>query len=422
MDPLITLKLVLVGFLFLLSGFFSCSEAALFSLTPLHLHKMAEDRLPFLATVRTLTARPKHLLITIVVGNEIVNIAISVFMASIFLSLFPVDGAWMAVIVTTLLLLVFGETIPKTFGVVYTMSLSAFFSPLLNLFSRVEKPVVWALEAISERFVSLLTRGGESPRSALTEREFRTLLDAGEREGAIESAQRDLIHRVFDLGDKPVVEVMVPRVDMFCLPQSLAPRDMLREVVAARHSRVPICGADRDDIVGILLAKDLLAGFRNGEPVTGIQQLLQKPFFIPEVRPAGSVLKDFQARRTHIAIVVDEYGGVAGLVTIEDVLEQIVGDIEDEYDFDEAADNILLDQAGHYRVKATTEIADFNAAFGTHFSDEEFDTVGGMVIHNLGRLPKRGEVVQVDGLRIQVLRADSRRVHTLLVDRSPAAS
>lgn len=161
MDPLITLKLVLVGFLFLLSGFFSCSEAALFSLTPLHLHKMAEDRLPFLATVRTLTARPKRLLITIVVGNEIVNIAISVFMASIFLSLFPVDGAWMAVIVTTLLLLVFGETLPKTFGVVYTMSLSAFFSPLLNLFSRVEKPVVWALEAISERFVSLLTRGGK---------------------------------------------------------------------------------------------------------------------------------------------------------------------------------------------------------------------------------------------------------------------
>jgi magnesium and cobalt transporter len=119
-----------------------------------------------------------------------------------------------------------------------------------------------------------------------------------------------------------------------------------------------------------------------------------------------------------MAIVVDEYGGVAGLVTIEDVLEQIVGDIEDEYDFDEAADNILLDQAGHYRVKAATEIAAFNAAFGTRFGDGEFDTVGGMIIHHLDRLPKRGEVVHLDGLRIQVLRADSRRVHTLLVDRS----
>ncbi|HOG08061.1 MAG TPA: hemolysin family protein [Syntrophales bacterium] len=408
MDPLITLKLVLVGFLFLLSGFFSCSEAALFSLTPLHLHKMAEDRLPFLATVRTLTARPKRLLITIVVGNEIVNIAISVFMASIFLSLFPVDGAWMAVIVTTLLLLVFGETLPKTFGVVYTMSLSAFFSPLLNLFSRVEKPVVWALEAISERFVSLLTRGGESPRSALTEQEFRTLLDAGEREGAIESAQRDLIHRVFDLGDKPVVEVMVPRVDMFCLPQSLAPRDMLREVVAARHSRVPICGADRDDIVGILLAKDLLAGFRNGEPVTGIQQLLQKPFFIPEVRPAGSVLKDFQARRTQIAIVVDEYGGVSGLVTIEDILEDLFEDLYDEHGIGETLWRRVDEKT--LVVSGKMPFDDLRELLTDLASDEEFETVGGFVFHLFGRLPAAGDAVVQAGRRFRVEKMGRARI------------
>ena len=150
--------------------------------------------------------------------------------------------------------------------------------------------------------------------------------------------------------------------------------------------------------------------------------MLRPAIFIPDSKRLNVLLREFRASRNHMAIVVDEYGGVAGLVTIEDVLEQIVGDIEDEYDFDEAADNILLDQAGHYRVKAITEIADFNAAFGTHFSDAEFDTVGGMVIHHLGRLPKRGELVQVGGLRIQVLRADSRRVHTLLVDRPQAAA
>ena len=150
--------------------------------------------------------------------------------------------------------------------------------------------------------------------------------------------------------------------------------------------------------------------------------MLRPAIFIPDSKRLNVLLREFRASRNHMAIVVDEYGGVAGLVTIEDVLEQIVGDIEDEYDFDEAADNILLDQAGHYRVKATTEIVDFNAAFGTHFSDEEFDTVGGMVIHRLGRMPRRGEVVQIDNLRIQVLRADSRRVHTLLVDRPQVAS
>jgi magnesium and cobalt transporter len=172
-------------------------------------------------------------------------------------------------------------------------------------------------------------------------------------------------------------------------------------------------------VIGILLAKDLLR-LHAGEDVA-VRDMLRPAIFIPDSKRLNVLLREFRASRNHMAIVVDEYGGVAGLVTIEDVLEQIVGDIEDEYDFDEAADNILLDQAGRYRVKAATEIEDFNAAFGTDFSDEEFDTVGGMVIHRLGRLPKRGEVVQIEGLRIQVLRADSRRVHTLLtVSRSPA--
>ena len=138
--------------------------------------------------------------------------------------------------------------------------------------------------------------------------------------------------------------------------------------------------------------------------------------FIPESKRLNVLLREFRVSRNHMAIVVDEYGGVSGLVTIEDVLEQIVGDIEDEYDFDENAGNIVVDNAGRYRVKADTEIADFNAAFSSHCPDDEFDTIGGLVIAQLGRLPKRGETVQIDGLRVQVLRADSRRVHTLLVD------
>jgi magnesium and cobalt transporter len=151
--------------------------------------------------------------------------------------------------------------------------------------------------------------------------------------------------------------------------------------------------------------------------------MLRPAVFIPESKRLNVLLREFRVSHNHMAIVVDEYGGVAGLVTIEDVLEQIVGDIEDEFDFDEASDNILLDQSGRYRVKAQTEIADFNAAFGASFSDDEYDTVGGLVIHHLGRLPERGETMLLDGLRLQVLRADSRRVHTLLVDRprQPAA-
>jgi magnesium and cobalt transporter len=149
--------------------------------------------------------------------------------------------------------------------------------------------------------------------------------------------------------------------------------------------------------------------------------MLRPAVFVPESKRLNVLLRDFRVSRNHMAIVVDEYGGVAGLVTIEDVLEQIVGDIEDEYDFDEAADNIILDQAGRYRVKAGTEIEDFNAAFATDFSDSEYDTVGGLLIRQLGRLPKRNEIVELAGLRFQVLRADSRRVYSLLVERLPEA-
>ncbi|HEX5392978.1 MAG TPA: transporter associated domain-containing protein, partial [Rhodocyclaceae bacterium] len=180
------------------------------------------------------------------------------------------------------------------------------------------------------------------------------------------------------------------------------------------HSRFPAIDENKDDVIGILLAKDLLRYFAGKE--FDLRDTLRPAIFIPESKRLNVLLREFRASRNHMAIVVDEYGGVAGMVTIEDVLEQIVGDIEDEYDFDETAGNIVLDNLGRYRVKAVTEIEDFNEAFGTKLSDEDVDTIGGLVIQHLGRLPKRNEVVQLDNLRITVLRADSRRVHTLLVD------
>ena len=172
--------------------------------------------------------------------------------------------------------------------------------------------------------------------------------------------------------------------------------------------------------IGILLAKDLLRYYANAEEFD-VRDMLRPAVFAPESKRLNILLRDFKANRNHIAIVVDEYGGVAGLVTIEDVLEQIVGDIEDEFDFDETEDNILPDKSGRFRVKAVTEIADFNAAFDSKFSDEDFDTVGGLVVNHFGRVPKRGESVTFDGFKFAVLRADSRKVHSLLIERVAAA-
>ncbi len=229
-----------------------------------------------------------------------------------------------------------------------------------------------------------------------------------------------IIEGALQMSDMQVSEVMVPRAQMDVIHLDDPVERIVEFVVDTAHSRFPAVGENKDDVIGIFLAKDLLRYYAGRE--FDLRDMLRPAVFVPESKRLNVMLREFRVSRNHMAIVVDEYGGVAGLVTIEDMLEQIVGDIEDEYDFDEAGDSIKLDQNGRYRVKARTEIEDFNEAFETDFDADDFDTIGGLVIRHLGRLPKRGEVIRLDGLRIQVMRADSRRVHTLLVERVPGSA
>jgi magnesium and cobalt transporter len=223
-----------------------------------------------------------------------------------------------------------------------------------------------------------------------------------------------MIEGALSVSEMQVRDIMVPRSQMDVIDINEPFEKTVQFVLDSGHSRFPAIGDDKDDVIGILLAKDLLRQFAG--KAFALRNSLRPAVFIPETKRLNMLLREFRASHNHMAIVVDEYGGIAGLVTIEDVLEQIVGDIEDEYDFDESAGNIVLDNTGRYRVKAATGIDDFNAAFGTRFVRENVDTIGGLLMHELGRLPKRKEIIVLDGLRLQVLRADSRRVHTLLVD------
>ena len=238
--------------------------------------------------------------------------------------------------------------------------------------------------------------------------------------GAYENSLMDadalaMIEGVLQVSEMRVGEIMIPRAQMDVVDINDAPEDFIPYVIETAHSRFPVIDKDRDDIIGILLAKDLLRHY--AEDDADIRGMLRPAVFIPESKRLNVLLKEFRSNRNHIAIVVNEYGGVAGLVTIEDVLEQIVGDIEDEYDFDETEDNIIPESEGVFRVKASTEIEDFNEALGSQFSDEEFDTVGGLIISRFGHLPKRGESVTFDGFNFSVLRADSRRLHAVRVSR-----
>ena len=225
-----------------------------------------------------------------------------------------------------------------------------------------------------------------------------------------------MIEGVLQVSEMQARDIMVPRAQMDVIDIRVEPEKFVPTVIEAAHSRFPVIDGGKDKVVGILLAKDLLRYYAGEE--FDLRDMLRPAVFIPESKRLNVLLKDFRSTRNHMAIVVDEYGGVTGLVTIEDVLEQIVGDIEDEYDFDETEDNIVSQPDGRYRVKAVTEIADFNQSFGTSYSDEDYDTVGGLVMGAFGRVPKRGEEVEVDGVRFKVLRADSRRVHSLLVERT----
>ena len=274
---------------------------------------------------------------------------------------------------------------------------------------RTDKP---GKPTLLERLSAFLTREPED-RDELLE-----LLHGAFEHKLLDADALSMIEGVLQVSELTVRDIMIPRalMDVVSIDDEVA--GFLPLVLETKHSRFPVIGENKDDVVGILLAKELLLYYRSPDSFD-LKGTLRPAVFVPESKRLNVLLRDFRANRNHIAIVVDEYGGVSGLVTIEDVLEQIVGDIEDEYDFDESEDNIIAEANGRFRVKAQTEIGDFNSHFGADFADDEFDTVGGLVLQAFGRLPKRGETAVIGDFRFRVVRADSRRIYTLQIE--PAA-
>ncbi|MES2771628.1 MAG: transporter associated domain-containing protein [Pseudomonadota bacterium] len=265
-----------------------------------------------------------------------------------------------------------------------------------------------------ERLSTLLLREPED-REQLLE-----LLHSAYERNLLDADALSITEGALSASETSVRDVMVPRTQMDIVDVNEGLDEIVAYVNQTAHSRFPVVDGNPDNVIGILLAKDLLR--RQTEADFNVRDWLRPAIFIPESKRLNVLLREFRVSRNHMAVVVDEYAGICGMVTIEDVLEQIVGDIEDEYDFDEADDNIQLDHAGRYRVKAQTLIANFNHLLGTEFSDEECDTVGGLILQHLGRVPKRNESVNIDGTIFQVLRADSRRLYTLLISKPSQAN
>jgi hemolysin (HlyC) family protein len=268
-------------------------------------------------------------------------------------------------------------------------------------------------KSLIERLTAFIFREPENREQLL-----ELLSEAHERD-LLDADALSMIEGVLQVSELRARDLMVPRAQMDMIDIDVPVEQWIPHVIETAHSRFPVFEANRDHVIGILLAKDLLRYY--AEQDFDVRAMLRPAVFIPESKPLNILLRDFRANRNHIAIVVDEYGGVGGLITIEDVLEQIVGDIEDEYDFDEESGNIIASPDGRYRVRALTEIEQFNETFGTHYSDEEVDTIGGLVTHHFGRVPHRGERVRIDDLIFEILRGDARQIHMLLVRRDPLA-
>ena len=259
-----------------------------------------------------------------------------------------------------------------------------------------------------ERLSHFLLRGPED-REQLFE-----LLKSSYEKNLMDADSLSMIEGVLQVSEMQVRDIMIPRSQMDVIDISHSPEKFIPFVMETAHSRFPVIEDDKNDVIGILLAKDLLKYYAGDD--FEIRDMLRPAVFIPESKRLNVLLKEFRGSRNHIAIVVDEYGGVSGMVTIEDVLEQIVGEIEDEFDFDETEDNIIQDKNGHYRVKASTEIEDFNEYFNVSFSNDEFSTIGGLIIQAFGHLPKRDEKITFQGFKITILRADSRKLYSVLLE------
>lgn len=391
--------LILVVLLFL-SAFFSAAETALVSLSATKVRSLVQSKRPGAKLVAKLKSTPHKLLITILVGNDLVNVGASVYATLVFQQLLKDAALGIITGVLTLVLLVFGDMVPKTFAQTYNKQFSLAFAPFLYFFYILFTPVVWILDLLVKGLLHLSPQ--EKIELKVTEDELKAFVSIGAEEGSIELQERELIENVLEFTDTVVEAVMVQRVDMRALPIETTLREAASFVNKERHSRIPIYKGSIDNIVGVLTIKDLLQHLNHADMEGPLSKIdLHKPFKVPRSKKINRLFHEFQKRHMHMAIVLDEHGGTAGLATMEDILEEIVGEIADEFDVEEEADFVKV---GKTEVQATgkTLIDDINDALDIVIPCQGHKTISYYITEKLGRFPKKGEIIEGKGYTITV--------------------
>ena len=399
--------------LFILSAFFSGSETALTTIDRHRLKYLVEKKKPGAKRLAAVLAYPDRLLSAILIGNNIVNIAASVFATALFLKLYGDQGELMTILIMTPVLLIFSEVCPKTYAAQNPERVSFLVLKPILLVMWFLTPLIWLVTRVS-RFMTWLFPG-ETERPLISEEEIKSIITVGEQDGVVAEEQRKMLHGVFELSQSRVRDLMVPRTEVVGIESGTSFSDILSLVQSARHSRFPVFKESLDHIVGIVHSKDIL-NYVNRPEAFQVEKVARQPYFVPESKLVNLLLQSFRERKVHLAIVVDEYGGVEGIVTLEDVIEEVFGDIEDEYDVEEALIRELA--PGRFMVDGSLTLRTFNSRFGLQLSEEHVTTLAGYVLQALGTIPVEGEQFVVDGIRLIVKRMDGQRVEALELDLS----
>jgi magnesium and cobalt exporter, CNNM family len=428
------IELLVIVLLTLLEGFFVAGEIALVSIRRSRVEQLVDEGRPGARRVRRLLDEPGRFLAVSQLGLTVIGFFASAY-AAVSLTAHLADGLrnlgmdsgtadGLALIIVTVILalftIVFAELVPKTLALAYAERFAIALSLPIEFLARALSPLIRVLTGITSAIAGLF--GARATEEAqITAEELRLIVERGGEQGVLEAEEEQMINAVIELGDRRVHEVMIPRIDIAAMPVTATFDEAIATFVEEGHSRVPVYEETVDEIVGILYAKDLLPFLREAAgPRPELRTLLRAPVYIPESMTIDDLLHEFQRRKVHIAIVLDEYGGTAGLVTIEDLLEEIVGEIQDEYDTEEPMVVRLSDDEA--RVDGRASVDELSELFDTNieFEDEdEYDTVGGLIYHRIGGIPSPGDRIELDGLTLTVESTDGRRVGKVLVVRTP---
>ncbi|MCI9067089.1 MAG: HlyC/CorC family transporter [Lachnospiraceae bacterium] len=407
MDPSDAIQIVSLIILLFLSAFFSSAETALLSISQVRIRTLIEEGNKRAVTLEKVISNKGKMLSAILIGNNVVNLSASSLITTLAIKKFGNAYVGIATGVITLLILIFGEISPKTMATLKAESIALKIAGVISLLMKLLTPVIFVVNQLARGFLRLMRVDPDAKPDAITERELRTIVDVSHEEGVIESEERKMINNVVDFGDAQAKDIMVPRINMVFAPEDISYDELLEIYRESMFTRIPVYRDTTDNVIGIINMKDLL--FYKKEAPFRLQDYLREAYFTYEFKKTSELFMDMRQNSMSLAIVLDEYGATAGLVTLEDLLEEIVGEIRDEYDEDELKS---LQKIGdrEYRVEGSMKLDDINDALELSLSSEDYDSVGGLIIGELDHVPIARESVTCQGIRFVVEAMNKNRI------------